>query len=447
MALLLTTHYSLLTTHCSNVIPITFGPCTLAVRYSTPILSIMYRTLQALGALALLAVCACAPHAAPALAPGTLPGPPDFTAAVQLGLGYEAAGQYDEALAAYQRAESLGGFGATRQLLEQRILVLTRIRLAAEARRAVAAEQTLTATAALPTPPPNTLAVLPWSYLGSNPELKPLERGMAYLVVSDLAKVSRFTLLERERVQALSDELALSAAGRLEPSTAARSGRLLRAGSVLQGSLRETGASPTPGALRLDANIVSTTTGEITASGSASDRLSQLVGAEKTVVLALLTREGIVLTPAEQRAIAERPTADLQAFLAFSRGLEAEDRGNSEQAARFFQQAARQDPSFRAARERTAFNQRIGAASRVTPARLAESLKPGLHGTVRAAGNANLRAAQLAAALQGIAPTLAGGLGLRGKAAVRARLAEALKQDNAARLDALGKVVVTIPHP
>src|SRR5262249_10598433 len=158
-------------------------------------------------------------------------------------------------------------------------------------------------------------AVLPWVYLGQNPELKPLEHGLAQLVLSDLAKVSRFTLLERERAQALTDELALGAASRLDPASAARSGRLLRAAEVVQGSFRETGS-----AIRLDANVVSATTARIHAAGSASEQLDQLFAAEKSIVLDLLGRLGVSLSPAEQRAIAERPTADLQAFLAFSRG-------------------------------------------------------------------------------------------------------------------------------
>ncbi|HEV8150904.1 MAG TPA: CsgG/HfaB family protein [Gemmatimonadales bacterium] len=387
----------------------------------------------------LLAIFACAPRVS---APEVLPaagGEADFRAAVQLGLGYEAVGRDEEALAAYQRAGTLPASRAERRSVEQRIIVLTRARLAADARRAIAAERELAATPAVP----NTLAVLPWSYLGANPELKPLERGMAHLLVSDLAKVPRFTLLERDRVQALSDELALGAAGRLEPATAARSGRLLRAAEVLQGSLRETSA----GAIRLDANIVSATTAEIQASGTASDRLTQLFAAEKALVLGLLDRLGVVLGPAEQRAIAERPTADLQAFLAFSQGLEAEDRGNFGRAAQLFQQAAARDPSFRAARDRAASDQRIGAASRMTPARLAQSIKPAPMAAARSFGLGGLRSAQLAAALQGVAPTLAGSLGPRARAALRARLAEALRQDDAGRMNTLGKLVGTIPRP
>jgi len=354
-----------------------------------------------------LAVLALDPHA--------------FRAALQLGLSYQALNQLDEALAAYQRAAAMPVSKAERRSIDGYLAGLTRQRLALEARQAVAAEQALAATP----PVPNTIAVLPWSYLGSNPELQPLERGMAHLVVSDLAKVSRLTLLERERVQALSDELALTAAGRVDPASAARSGRLLRAAEVVQGSIRETG-----GGLRLDANVVSATTAEIRASGSESDQLSRLFAMEKALVLDLLGRLGIALSPAEQRAIAERPTGDLQAFLAFSRGLEAEDRGRPAEAAVFFQRAAQRDPSFRAAREQ-AVSLRSADAPRAKTS------------------PAGVRAAQLAASLQGIAPTLAGRLaGKPSKGAVlRGRLAEALRQDDPSRLGAIGKLLGTIPRP
>jgi tetratricopeptide (TPR) repeat protein len=371
----------------------------------------------------LLAVLALRPHA--------------FQASLQLGLTFEALEQYEEALAAYQRVGAMKVSGAERKVVEGRVVALTRVRLAAEARRAIAAESALVRM----DPVPNSIAVLPWSYLGANPELKPLERGLAHLVLSDLAKVPRFTLLERERVQALADELGLVTAGRADPATAARSGRLLRAAEVVQGSIRET----TGGAIRLDANIVSATTAEIRATGTASDQLDQLFAMEKAVVLDLLGRLGIVLTPAEQRAIAERPTADLQAFLAFSRGLEAEDRGRFTHAAQFFRQAAARDPAFTAAGERAGRNRSAGRLDRGIGA-------PGARivGSAVVQGAARgTRAAQLAAAVQGIAPTMAGRVGQKpGRLAViRARLAEALRQDNPERLGTIGKVVDQIPRP
>jgi hypothetical protein len=70
---------------------------------------------------------------------------------------------------------------------------------------------------------------------------------------------------------------------------------------------------------------------------------------EKSVVFQLLAKMGVLLTPAESIAISERPTRDLQAFLLYSRGLEAQDRGDFGAASVSFRAAARRDPSFQAA--------------------------------------------------------------------------------------------------
>lgn len=292
-----------------------------------------------------------------------------------------------------------------------------------ESRRAIQAEDSLGTAPAVP----NTIAVLPWTYLGANPDLKPLERGLAHLLVTDLGKIGRFILLERTRVQALTDELALADSARVVLATAARSGRLLRAADVIQGVIHESGE----GTIRLDASVVTTSTSGIRATGTASDRLDQLFAMEKTLVFELLDRMGVVPTPAERRAISERPTADLQAFLAFSRGLEAADRGDAAAAARYFESASTRDPGFRAARNSTG---RLGAARPAKPA------QPRV---------ASLRSSQLAAALQTIAPSAAGRLArahIR-PPTLRSRLAEALRQDDPSRLAAIGLPTTTIPRP
>lgn len=354
--------------------------------------------------------------------------PGDFTAAVHLGLALEGLEDYDAALAAYQSAGALNVRKADRLVVEERLLALTRQRLMQMARRAVNDERSLSNAPALR----NSIAVLPWTYVGANPELKPLERGLAHLLVSDLAKLPRFTLLERERIQALSDELALSAADRTAPGTAARSGRLLGAEQVVAGVFRDIDG----GRLRLDATVIAAATSEVRATGSASDRLEQLFVMEKALLFDLLDRMAVSLTPAERRALSERPTADIQSFLAFSRGLEAEDRGDFSGAAVFFQQAATRDPAFNAAKARAARNVKVGAATKLTGARISAMVQK---------RGPTMRGAQLAAALQSIAPSMAGRLyRLQKSPPVRSRLAEALRQDDAGRaLDLLP----VIPRP
>ncbi len=281
-----------------------------------------------------------------------------FPAALYLGLTYEQMGHLDSARTAYAGAANAARSSAQRNEARARLQLLTRTELAEAAREAIAREAELSAE----TPAPNTIAVLPFRYLGNEQALRPLERGMAFLIVSDLSKVGRLRLLEREHVQALVDELELSESGRVDQSTGARSGRLLRAAQVVQGSLQDV---PNRGHLRVDANIVNASDAAVAASGWAADKLQQLFAIEKEVVLQLLQRVGIGLTPAEERAIKERPTADLQAFLAFSRGLEAEDRGDYTTAAEEFGAAAQRDRGFRSARERQAVNQRLASQTRL----------------------------------------------------------------------------------
>ena len=368
--------------------------------------------------------------------------PRAFRAAVYLGLAHEKVGAWDEAIGAYGRARLMRVSRGDRALVEQRLVEVTRARLVEDARRAVAMEGRLSATA----PEPNTIAVLRFSYLGSDSGLRPLETGLTHLVITDLARVGRLRLLERERVQALADELALSAAGRVEPATASRSGRLLRAASVVQGAIRESGSG-----LRLDAAVVTTADTTIAAESSASDRLEELISMEKAVVLDLLARMGLSLSPAERRAIEERPTRDLQAFLAWSRGLEAEDRGDAAGARREFEEAGARDPAFRAARDRAAAAGRVAETRTMTADRLASLAANSTQRTrfAAAALSEGPKGRQLRVGIQTVAPTLTGALrlGILRPQQLRSRLAEALRQDDASRIGTIEDVTGIIPRP
>jgi len=224
-------------------------------------------------------------------------------------------------------------------------------------------------------------------------------------MITDLSKVGRLRLLERERVQALVDEMKLSDEGRTDPVTGARSGRLLRAERVVQGSLQEVPAS---GQLKLDADVVNTETAGVQATGSASDRLQQLFDMEKQVVMQLLQRLNITLSPAEQRALSERPTADLQAFLAFSRGLDAEDRGDYQAAEAAYNEAVARDPNFRAAKERRDEMVRVASAASLPPQQFAGLERPG-PGTVPGPGLGR-EATTLETAVTITVPSTGGGL-------------------------------------
>ncbi len=293
----------------------------------------------------------------------------NFPAHVYLGLAYEQLGKFDSARVAYTTASSQAQNNTQKDEIENRLTLLTRLELRSAARQAIAQEATLSAQP----PAQNAVAVFPFRYLGTNEELAPIGRGLTHLMITDLSKLSRLTLLERERVQALVDELALNESGRVDPGTGARSGRMLRAARVIQGSVQEV---PGKTDLRVDAAVVDASNSSIVATGVGTDQLQQLFSLEKQVLFRLLDQMGMTLTPAERRAISERPTADLQAFLAFSRGLEADDRGDYAAAEASYSAALARDPNFRQARERRTNAVRAGQAMRVQP-RVLAGLLPG----------------------------------------------------------------------
>jgi TolB-like protein len=241
-----------------------------------------------------------------ALATTLMQQPGNAEAQVYLGYTYEGLAQFDSARAVYNALAASKTDRNVRRLISGRLALMTRTEMQYYAKQAIAQESTVTRTP----PPSNTVAVMPFRYSGTDSTYRPLERGLAALVVTDLGRVRDLQLVERERLQALLDELKLSDNGRVDPSTGARSGRLVGAASVVQGQF-----DVTPTQVRVDASVVRASDAGVAATGSGADQLRALFDIEKQVVFQLIDKLGITLTPAERVAISERPTSNLQAFL------------------------------------------------------------------------------------------------------------------------------------
>lgn len=297
--------------------------------------------------------------------------PDNAEAQVYLGYTFEGLGQFDSARATYTGLAASNPPNAVKKLLDGRLALVAQHQLVYEARQALAQEATLSKTP----PPPNTVAVMPFRYTGTDSTYAPLSRGLASLVVTDLSRVHSLRLLERERMQALLDEMKLTESGRVDPATGARSGHLIGASQVVQGQF-----DVQPNQVQVNATVVRTTDAGVAATGTGADRLQALFDVEKQVVFQLLGKMGITLTPAEQTAISERPTRDLEAFLLYSRGLAAQDQGNYGAAAQAFSAAAARDPGFSAAGAAAQGSVQTQSASTATPDVVSADLGGGPNG-------------------------------------------------------------------
>ena len=191
---------------------------------------------------------------------------------------------------------------------------------------------------------PNVVAVLPLIDQGDNERYASLGHGLSKIIAADLANVEEFTLVNRFRLQSLLDEIKLSQSEYINPSAAPRIGQLLGAGRVVVGTFNVSDNET----LRIDLALVDSdeTAGAVHNLKTYSGALNELFQLEQRVTFRVVDQLGAELSAGEREQIERMPTRNLQAFLAYSRGLAAEAQGNYEAAAQAFQQAQELDPGF-----------------------------------------------------------------------------------------------------
>ncbi|HYT64432.1 MAG TPA: CsgG/HfaB family protein, partial [Gemmatimonadales bacterium] len=106
------------------------------------------------------------------------------------------------------------------------------------------------------------IAVFPFNNGGSygqgKEDFDALERGIAGMMISELAQNPAARVVERQEIQRLLDEQNLSAQNRVDPQTAAKVGKLVGARYVVAGTFIDF-----YGDFRVDVRLVNVETGEI----------------------------------------------------------------------------------------------------------------------------------------------------------------------------------------
>lgn len=199
-----------------------------------------------------------------------------------------------------------------------------------------------------------TVAVLYFDYSGQNDELKPLRKGLAQMLITDLSALGSVRLVERERLQEVIDELDHGKSDKFDQDTVVRIGNLLGAQYLVMGSYFDL-----MGSLRVDARVVQVKTGLIRATGAMSRpdeflSLEQKLVQQLGTILAELTPtvpepsrtpgkpEGA--KPPEPRKAPGKLTT--KTALHYARALDAKDRKDVETAKKELTAAVKEQPDF-----------------------------------------------------------------------------------------------------
>ena len=195
------------------------------------------------------------------------------------------------------------------------------------------------------------IAVLPFSNGGSYGQSKEdfdaLERGIAGMMISELALNPAARLVEREQVQRLVDEQNLGAQGRVDPQTAAKVGKLVGARYIVLGTFIDFYSD-----FRVDVRLVNTETGEIVKTESDRMQREHLFDLVRNVATRLMKDANL---PALQRGASNEQRMNRQvpteALTYYSRALLYQDRGQKDKAVEMYNRALVIFPDYAEAQE------------------------------------------------------------------------------------------------
>lgn len=201
-----------------------------------------------------------------------------------------------------------------------------------------------------------TVAILYFDYDGTDGELVPLRKGLAQMLITDLAGRDSYRVVERARLQEVLAELDLGKTQKLDPAAALKVGKLLQAKYMVVGGYFAMG-----GTLRIDARVFevesTNTLKGFGATGKSDDffALEQKVAADADAVLLAAIAKGAAAPPPKPTpptAIAKsgKGKVPLKAVSALSKALQSKDDQDAARAKAQLEEVVKANPDFLLAR-------------------------------------------------------------------------------------------------
>ncbi len=184
------------------------------------------------------------------------------------------------------------------------------------------------------------------SYGKDKEDFDALRKGIAAMLISELAQNKNVRLVDRGEIQRLLDEQGLAVAERVDRETAAKIGKLVGARYMIAGSFIDL-----YGDFRVDARIINVETGEILKVVRSDPKLhdrrdmSRMI---QSVAERIMVDANLPPLPA---GTAQRPPVPTEALALFSRALLYQDRGDKAKAVEYYQKALDVFPAYSEASE------------------------------------------------------------------------------------------------
>lgn len=197
------------------------------------------------------------------------------------------------------------------------------------------------------------IAVLPFenggSYGKDREEFEALRKGIAAMLISELAQNAAVRLVDRSETQRLLDEQGLAVAERVDRETAAKIGKMVGARYMITGSFIDL-----YGDFRIDGRMINVETGEIMKVVRSDPRLHDRREMFKMIQSVAQRIMADIKLPPLSSEVVQRASArqvPTEALALFSRALLYQDKGDKAKAIEYYQKAISVFPEYTEARE------------------------------------------------------------------------------------------------
>ncbi|MEA2698755.1 MAG: hypothetical protein QOI66_3026 [Myxococcales bacterium] len=184
-----------------------------------------------------------------------------------------------------------------------------------------------------------------------NGEYDSLAKGLADMMITDLSAVSSLRVVEREKLEALLSELKLQRKKYFDPKTAQRIGKGTGAAYAVTGSF--TSFDPN---IRMDVRMIKIENATIVKSASVTGTKDKFFDLQQQLTAKLIDGLTGVLSPADSGAVnasARKNKVDnLGVLLDYSKGLDANDRGDLDAASKKMREVVGASPDFQLGKDR-----------------------------------------------------------------------------------------------
>jgi TolB-like protein len=198
-----------------------------------------------------------------------------------------------------------------------------------------------------------TVMVLYFDNNASSPAYDGLAKGLADMMMTDLAAVPSIQVLEREKLDALLAELKLQQSKYFDAKTAVRLGKGIGAQYAITGAF--VSIEPT---IRIDVRLIRVDSAAVVKAASVTGHKDDFFKLQEQLAARLIEDMSEIVSVADAQKIGDSARANrvgkLNSVLDYGKGLDARDRGDLDAASKHLQKVVTSEPKFALGKSRYA---------------------------------------------------------------------------------------------